>query len=54
MKPFKYLAGFAALLLFFLCVDPSGIGFRKNVEAVKQWAAGKSEKLRFEKARRET
>ncbi len=47
MKVLKLIRGYIALAGFFIFVDQSGIGFKKNVDAVKKWAAGETEKLRF-------
>jgi len=50
MKALKYAAGIAAFALFFLIVDQTGLGFGKHMAAIKKWASGESEKLRFEAA----
>ena len=50
MKILKYIVGFAALALFFALIDPSGIGFKNHITAVKKWASGEAKKLRFESA----
>lgn len=49
MKLLKYPAGFVALILFFLIIDQTGIGFRNHMEAVKKWADGESNRLHFER-----
>ena len=47
MKVLKLIGGYIALAGFFIFVDQSGIGIKKNVNAVKKWAAGETEKLHF-------
>ena len=47
MKVLKLIGGYIALGAFFLFVDQSGIGLRKNVEAMKKWSAGETPKLHF-------
>ena len=47
MKVLKLIGGYLALGWFFLVVDQSGIGFKKNVQAVHKWASGETPRLRF-------
>jgi len=46
-KIMKWMLGLGSLIAFFFVLDASGIGFRKHLKAVKDYAEGKSKHLRF-------
>ncbi|GEM_PF-2614287 len=46
-KIMKWMLGLVSLIAFFFVLDASGIGFRKHLKAVKDYAEGKSKHLRF-------
>lgn len=37
-KILKYVSGSIALLLFFVMIDPSGVGFKTHIKKLKNWA----------------
>ena len=43
----KWILGLSSLAVFFFALDDSGIGFRKHLQSVKDYADGKSERLHF-------
>ncbi len=47
MKFPKYVLCLFVLLVFFLIVDQSGIGFKTHLETIKKWASGETRRLHF-------
>lgn len=44
----KYVFGSIALLLFFVMIDPSGVGFKSHIKKIKDWANGNAQTLKFD------
>lgn len=47
-KIIKYVFGGITLLLFFLMIDPSGVGFKSHIKKIKDWANGNAQTLKFD------
>lgn len=48
MRMIKYVFGSIALLLFFVTIDPSGVGFKSHIKKLKDWANGNAQTLKFD------
>lgn len=48
-KILKYVSGSIALLLFFVMIDPSGVGFKTHIKKLKDWANENAQTLWFMK-----
>lgn len=47
-KVIKYVFGSVALLLLFVMIDPSGVGFKSHIKKIKDWANGNTQTLKFD------